>query len=91
MKSFITKVLRVYFGVGSVVASISAASAVVYCGFGPGAFWEIGFIASMLGFVVGVFMAMTRVVLWPFGLYVLVTNPSGFFPWLFYLWYHTPI
>ncbi len=91
MKSFITKVLTVYFIIGSVVAGVSGTSAAIYYGFGPGAFWEVGLIASTVGLVIGELSALFRILAWPFGLYVLISNPSGFFPWLFYLWYHPPI
>ena len=76
----------IYLGVGGIVSFISLGSSVFFYGFGPGAIWEIGFVASIIGMLVAWFFAFLRLVTWPYGLYILVTNPDGFFPWLFYLW-----
>ena len=72
---------------GAVVASISMISNVVFYTIGPGAIWNIGFVESVLGVIIGMFGAFLRMLTWPYGLYVLFTDPGGFFPWLFYLWY----
>lgn len=77
---------EIYLLIGGVTASLSMCSNVIYYGFGPGAIWNIGFVA-ILGGAIGTFMAFIRVITWPYGIYVLISNPDGFFPWLFYLWY----
>ena len=77
----------IYFGIGGIVASISLGSTAIFYTFGPGAIWNIGFIAWWVGGFLGVVGSFFRLVTWPYGIYVLVQDPAGFFPWLFYLWY----
>ncbi len=76
-----------YLGIGVMTASLSMCSNVVFYAFGPGAIWNVGFVAAGLGIFIGTFMSFLRVVIWPYGIYVLINDPDGFFPWLFYLWY----
>jgi hypothetical protein len=77
----------VYFGIGAGFATITMFSVAVYYGIGPGAIWNLGFVATVIGLLVGLSQSLIRVVSWPYGVYVLINNPDGFFPWLFYLWY----
>ena len=86
-KPLIRIVLGTYLFFGVSVAFVSMGSTAVYYGFGPGAIWNIGFFAWIVGGVLGMWFSFLRVVTWPYGLYVLINNPDGFFPWLFYLWY----
>lgn len=81
------KFAEIYLVIGTVTASLSMCSNVIYYGFGPGAIWNIGFVTSIVSAVIGAFMAFIRVITWPYGIYVLISNPDGFFPWLFYLWH----
>ncbi len=76
-----------YFFTGVVVASVSLCSTLIYYCFGPGAFWNLDFGTSLLGILTGGFYAFLRVITWPWGIYVLIENPSDFFPWMFYHWY----
>jgi hypothetical protein len=87
VKKFFIMVLSVYGLIGSFTMVISGLSLSAYYSFGPGAIWEIGFFASSIGLFVAVFFSVLRILTWPFGLYILFTNPSGFLSWLFYLWY----
>ncbi|MBL6934280.1 MAG: hypothetical protein ISR48_02600 [Alphaproteobacteria bacterium] len=86
-KSLIGNIATAYFLIGAGIASISMCSAAVYYGFGPGAFWNLGFGTSIIGFALGVFFAFLRGAVWPYGIYVMIQDPSEFLPWLFYLWY----
>jgi hypothetical protein len=86
-KSLIESVATVYLLIGAGVASISMCSTAVYYGFGPGAIWNLGFVAAGIGLIIGGFFSLLRVVSWPYGVYVLISDPDGFFPWLFYIWY----
>lgn len=87
IKSLIATAGIAYLYIGVVVGSISMISTAIFYGFGPGAFWNIGFISWLGGGVLGMWFSFLRVAIWPYGLYVLFNNPDGFFPWLFYLWY----
>ena len=81
------KIAAAYLTAGGITGSISLGSTAIFYGFGPGAVWNIGFFAWIIGGVAGVFFSILRVATWPYGLYVLITNPDGFFPWLFFHWY----
>ena len=76
-----------YLIIGGIVMSLSMGSMAIYFGFGPGAFWNIGFLPWIFGGVSGIFFAFLRFVTWPYGLYLLIDNPDNFIPWLFYHWY----
>ena len=81
------KIAAAYLTAGMITSAISAVSTSIFYAFGPGAIWHIGFVAWMIGGVSGLFFSVLRVATWPYGIYVLITNPDGFFPWLFYHWY----
>jgi hypothetical protein len=87
MGNIFTAVFWTYGAVGATMTSVSILSCGAYYSWGPGAFWNIGFFPWLFGGVIGLFSAMLRMLTWPYGLYILITNPDGFFPWLFYLWY----
>jgi hypothetical protein len=86
-KSSIEMVGATYLALGGITASLSMLSTSIYFALGPGAFWNIGFVPWILGWVFGIFGSILRMVTWPYGLYVLINNPDAFFPWLFYHWY----
>lgn len=86
-KSLIEIATTAYLLIGAVVGSISIGSTAIFYSFGPGAVWNIGFFAWIIGGVMGLFGSFLRAVIWPYGLYVLINNPDGFFPWLFFHWY----
>ena len=86
-KSLIELVAMAYLLPGVVVGSISMCSTVIFYSFGPGAVWNVGFIAWIYGGVVGLFSSLLRVATWPYGFYILINNPDGFLPWLFFHWY----
>ena len=76
-----------YLSIGFIFGLISFISNIVYYSWGPGAIWNIGFIAGSVGFAIGALFSILRVILWPFGIYLVVTGQAGFFEWLFYQWY----
>ena len=76
-----------YIVVGGITSMVSLGSVAIFYILGPGAIWEIGFLSSTFGFAAGLFFAALRAITWPMGLYILISNPAGFSPWLFYLWY----
>ena len=80
-------IVAIYLGIGAVLFFVSFISAMIFYSFGPGAFWNIGFISSFVSFWVALWFGFTRVFLWPLGVYAMVTTDLGFFQWLFYIWY----
>lgn len=76
-----------YGYIGAIFGSISMCSAAVFYAFGPGAIWNLGVVECFLGLFVATGLAFFRVAIWPYGVYVLITNPDAFLRWLFYLWY----
>ena len=86
-KSPASNFFMIYFVIGVVISSITFASSWAFYTFGPRAIWNIGYFDAFAGLISSLFMSVPRIVLWPYGLYILVTDPSGFLPWLFYVWY----
>ena len=76
-----------YLGIGLFFGCISFTSNILFYSFGPGAIWNIGIFAGSVGFVIGAFSSALRVILWPYGIYLVINDQAGFFEWLFYQWY----
>ena len=91
-------VVFAYAGIGAILGIVSLLSNILYYTLGPGApWWNIGtlgfqaFTAAGIGFVVGVFGALLRAVLWPVSLWVALSGDEPFHSWLLYPWFESAV
>jgi hypothetical protein len=81
--------LYCYLYVGVVFFFLSEVSASIYYLVGPGAIWNIGLIESLSGWFFASFYSVARILIWPYGLYLVITTDMTFLQWLFYVWHQS--
>jgi len=81
------RLVAIYLSIGGIFSFLTAGSTVIFYTIGPGALWNIGFFACLLGFSIGIVTAMLRFIIWPYVFYVTLGTDQSLQHWLFYLWY----
>lgn len=84
---FFQKMLQAYIIIGGIFASATVTSGMLFYGFGPGAFWNIGFMYSILGTAAAIFFSLARIFVWPLGILQIASTELTFWKWINYVWY----